>query len=203
MSTLSHKEPLADGNERSLVPPVSDRHEGTRDNFDGLIVDLYSELHRMAAHALGSERSDHTLQPTALINELYLRLRGTDRPDWNGRTHFFAVAAKTMRRILIDHARAHRAERRGGDRVRVPLDVVEGGANCSIDDLLAIDEALAQLERADPRAASVTELWFFAGLEQKEIAEELSISVITAKRDWKFARAWLASYFKSRLRSRI
>ena len=151
----------------------------------------------MAARALSSERSDHTLQPTALIHEVYLRLQGAGQLDWNGRTHFFAVAAKTMRQILIDHARAHRAERRGGDRVRVPLEAAEGSLRCSCDDLLAIDEALAQLERADPRAARVAELWFFAGLEQKEIAEELGISVITVKRDWKFARALLACYFKS------
>lgn len=193
---MSDKEPLSGRNERDYIP-IRDKER--KEDFDGFVADLYGELHRMAARALSSERPDHTLQPTALINELYLRLRGTGRPDWSGRTHFFAVAAKTMRRILIDHARAHRAERRGGDRVRVPLEVAEGSVTCSCDDLLAIDEALAQLEQADPRAARVTELGFFAGLEQKEIAEELGISLITVKRDWKFARAWLASYFKRRL----
>jgi len=195
---LSDKEPVSKS-ELPLTSPLRNRNERGGDSIGGLVADLYTQLHRMAVGALRSERSDHTLQPTALINELYLRLHGSDQEGWKGRTHFFAVAARTMRRILIDHARAHRAERRGGDRVRVPLEVVERSANCSYDDLLAIDEALAQLEKADPRAARVTELWFFAGLEQKEIAEELGISVITAKRDWKFARAWLASHFKSRL----
>ena len=153
----------------------------------------------MAVRALSSERSEHTLQPTALINELYLRLQAGNPPDWRGRTHFFAVAAKTMRRILIDHARARRAERRGGDQVRVPLQDVDANVPCSYEDLLTINRALEKLEQADPRAARVTELWFFGGLEQKEIAEELGISLITAKRDWKFARAWLAAHLKSKV----
>jgi RNA polymerase sigma factor (TIGR02999 family) len=147
----------------------------------------------MAAQALSSERPGHTLQPTALINELYLRLDAGNSPDWRSRTHFFAVAAKTLRRILIDHARARSAGRRGGKEPKLPLDLVrEPGVTCSFDDLLAIDQALTKLEQADERAAQVTELRFFGGLDESEIAKELNVSEITVKRDWKFARAWLA-----------
>jgi RNA polymerase sigma factor (TIGR02999 family) len=123
-----------------------------------------------------------------------LRLDAGHPTEWRSRTHFLAVAATTLRRILIDHARAHAAERRGGGKVQLPLDLAEGEVSCSYDTLLIVDEALTQLERADQRAARVTELRFFAGLEEKEIAEELGVSEITVKRDWKFARAWLASH---------
>ena len=152
----------------------------------------------MAARLFDAERSGHTLQPTALVSELYLRLDASHPPEWRGRTHFFAVAASTLRRILIDAARSHGAQRRGGGQARVPLDRVEVGAACSYDELLIIDEALTQLALADERAARVTELRFFAGLEESEIAEELGVSEITVKRDWKFARAWLASHLESR-----
>jgi RNA polymerase sigma factor (TIGR02999 family) len=147
----------------------------------------------MAAQRLSSERSDHTLRPTELISELYVRLETGTSPDWRSRTHFIAVAARTLRRILIDHARARSAERRGGGESNVPLDLAtDAGVTCSYDDLLIIDEALNELEKADERAARVTELRFFGGLLESEIAGELGISEITVKRDWKFARAWLA-----------
>jgi RNA polymerase sigma factor (TIGR02999 family) len=152
----------------------------------------------MAARLFDAERSGHTLQPTALINELYLRLDASHPPRWRSRTHFFAVAAGTLRRILIDAARSHRAQRRGGGEVQVSLDRVEVGAACSYDELLIIDQALTQLAMADERAARVTELRFFAGLEESEIAEELGVSEITVKRDWKFSRAWLASRLEAR-----
>jgi RNA polymerase sigma-70 factor (ECF subfamily) len=176
---------------------LRDWKEGDPASAGRVVAGLYSELHRMAANLLRSERPGHTLQPTALINEVYLRL-GTGRsPEWRSRTHFFAVVANTLRRILVDHARAHCADRRGGGEVNVPLELAEAGAACSYDDLLIIDEALTQLEQADPRAARVTELRFFAGLQESEIAQELSVSEITVKRDWKFARAWLAAHLKS------
>jgi len=128
-----------------------------------VVGSVYAELHRIAARMLASERSDHTLQPSALINELYLRLHASKPPEWRSRAHFFAVAASTLRRILIDHARAHRAEQRGGGQSPVPLDMVEAGAPCSYDDLLMVDAALEELEQEDPRAARVTELRFFGG----------------------------------------
>jgi RNA polymerase sigma factor (TIGR02999 family) len=166
---------------------------GNSESAGRLIIAVYADLHRIAENLLRAERPGHTLQPTALINEVYLRLGFTQKAEWQSRTHFFAVAATTLRRILVDHARAHRSERRGGKDECVPLDLADATVNCNYDDLLTIDEALTRLEEADPRAARVTELRFFAGLQESEIAEELSISEITVKRDWKFARAWLAS----------
>ena len=171
-------------------------NDGDASSAGRLVEGVYAELHRMAARLLSAERSGHTLQPTALVNEVYLRLGAGRSPEWRSRTHFFAVVASTLRRILIDHARAHCAERRGGGEVNIPLELAEAGASCSYDDLLIIDEALSQLELADPRAARVTELRFFAGLQEQEIAQELSVSEITVKRDWKFARAWLAAHLK-------
>jgi RNA polymerase sigma factor (TIGR02999 family) len=148
----------------------------------------------MAERMFAAERPGHTLQPTALISELYLRLDAGHPQQWRSRTHFFAVAAGTMRRILIDHARARGPERRGGGQIPQPIELAGAGTSCSYDNLLILEEALVQLEKADPRAARVTELRFFAGLEEKEIAEELGLAEITVKRDWKFARALLASH---------
>jgi RNA polymerase sigma factor (TIGR02999 family) len=126
-----------------------------------------------------------------------MRLDVGNSPVWRSRTHFFAVAAKTLRRILIDHARARSAVRRGGNEPKVPLDLTqEPGVTCSLEDLLTIDQALTKLEQADERAARVTELRFFGGLNESEIAKELDVSEITVKRDWKFARAWLAVHLR-------
>jgi RNA polymerase sigma factor (TIGR02999 family) len=176
---------------------LKDWKSGHPENAGAVVENLYPDLHHMAARMLSLERREHTLQPTALIHELYLRFRAGKPPNWTGRTHFFAVSATTFRRILIDHARAHRSQRRGGKENKVPLELAEAGVTCSYDDLLIVDEALSQLERADQRAARVTELRFFAGLEESEIAKELNVSEITVKRDWKFARAWLASYLRA------
>lgn len=118
--------------------------------------------------------------------------------EWNGRTHFFAVAAKTLRHILVDHARARSAVRRGGSEPKIPVELAgDIGAPCSYDDLLIIDQALTKLEETEERAARVTELRFFGGLEESEIARELGVSEITVKRDWKFARAWLAAHLRA------
>ena len=171
---------------------------GDAESAGRVVSGLYAELHRMAARAALSERAGHTLQPTALIHEVYLRLAGGRSPEWQNRAHFFAVVATTLRRILIDHARARSAERRGSGQPGIPLDSINPGASCSYDDLLIIDEALNELEQADSRAARVTELRFFAGLQENEIARELSVSEITVKRDWKFARAWLAAHLQPR-----
>jgi RNA polymerase sigma factor (TIGR02999 family) len=157
---------------------------------------VYSELRAMSSRLLTVERPGHTLQPTALVHELFLRLSATEPPSWKDRAHFFAVAATTLRRILIDYARANRAVRRGGGEPRIRLELADLGVTCSYDDLLSIDEALTALGKAEPRAAHVCELRFFAGLEEKEIAEPRGVSEITVKRDWKFARAWLARYLE-------
>jgi RNA polymerase sigma factor (TIGR02999 family) len=159
-----------------------------------VVAAVYAELRIISSRLLNAERPGHVLQPTALVNELFLRLAAAQPPEWRDRAHFFAVAAGTLRRILIDHARARRAARRGGGEIQAPLDLPEPAITCSYDDLLAIDEALTALEQAEPRAARVSELRFFAGFEESEIAEQLGVSEITVKRDWRFARAWLAAY---------
>jgi RNA polymerase sigma factor (TIGR02999 family) len=183
--------------ESSVTRFLRDWKQGDAEGAGRVIASLYSELHRTASQLLSSERPEHTLQPTALINELYLRLAGTKPPEWRNRTHFLAVAANTLRRILIDYARAHRAGRRGGKEKKVPIEVVEVGVDCSYEDLVIIDEALTELEKADPRAARVAELRFFMGLEASEIAQELGVAEATVNRDWKFARAWLAQRLSS------
>jgi RNA polymerase sigma factor (TIGR02999 family) len=185
---------LNDENQLPITRYLQDWKHGNPESAGRVVDALYAELHRMADRVLRAERPGHTLQPTALINEVYLRLGKNQAPEWRSRTHFFAVFAATLRRVLVDYARAHRAERRGGGEACIPLELAEAGQPCTYDDLLTIDEALTQLEQADPRAARVTELRFFAGLQESEIAEELSVSEITIKRDWKFARAWLAAH---------
>ena len=190
--------PAGPENEPSITQHLRGWSEGDAGSAGEVFARLYTELRRMAAQMLASERPGHTLQPTALIHELYLRLGAGDSPDWRGRTHFFAVAAKTLRRILIDHARAHAAARRGGNEPKVPVELAgDIGAPCSYDDLLIIDQALTKLEQTEERSARVTELRFFAGLEESEIARELGVSEITVKRDWKFARAWLAAHLST------
>lgn len=159
-----------------------------------LVATLYDELHRLAGHYLRQERSHHTLQPTALVHELYLRLFASEPIEWQNRAHFFAVAAKTLRRILVDHARAHRTKKRGEGQVKLSLTAANGWAEAPRqEDLLAVDEALARLAEFDPRLAQVVELRFFGGLQENEVAEVLGVAPITVKRDWKTARAWLLS----------
>ena len=157
---------------------------------------VYDELRRLAAQRLAGEGPGHTLQPTALVHEAYLKLVGADpQPPWNGRVHFFAAAAEAMRRILIDHARRKHRVRRGGGMKRVELDdlddveLVAGGGNA--DELLALDDALTRLAAADPRRAELVRLRYFAGLTLEQAAELLGISRATADRHWAFARTWL------------
>jgi RNA polymerase sigma factor (TIGR02999 family) len=167
---------------------------GNRDAGDALIALVYPRLKRLAAGCLRRQRPDAMLQPTALVHELYMSLFGTEPITLNDRTHFFAVAAQQLRRILLDHTRAARAQKRGGGQLRVTLpDLLEApGADRCIDDLIVLDEALTELANVDPRAAQVVEHRFFGGLNEKESAELLSISVATVKRDWDFAKAWLS-----------
>ena len=152
---------------------------------------MYPQLRGIAARFLRDERPEHTLQPTALVNELYLRLACGALPECRNRAHFLALATQVIRRILVDHARARCAERRGGHLDRVSLDAVQLSASSSYEQLLDMNDALDKLQAADARAASVVEMRFFVGLEEKEIAEILGVSEITVKRDWKFARSWL------------
>lgn len=164
--------------------------DGNREVVDQLITLVYGELRRLAANYLKSERDGHTLQPTALVNEAFLKLVDQKTP-WQDRNHFFAVSATLMRRILVDYARRHGAEKRGALAETVPLDEVFVFVRERPAALMALDAALAELETADPRRARVVELRFFAGLNNEEIADVLSIHSNTVLRDWNLARAWL------------
>lgn len=163
---------------------------GSDEALDTLMPIVYSELHAIAAMQLRGERRDHTLQATALVNEAFLRLVGQERVQWQSRSHFFAVASKAMRRILVDHARRRRAQKRGADPRRVPLDDVQVAVAPDVD-LLELDDCLTRLEALDARQSQVVELRFFAGCTMEEIAEALAISTSTAKRQWRLARVWL------------
>ena len=160
-------------------------------SLDELVPRVYDELRRLAAHYLRGERMHHTLQPTALVNEAYLCLVGQKRVSWRNRSHFLAIAAQTMRHILVDHARMRAAAKRGGDRHRITL--VDGlAATGGPDvDLLALDEALQRLTTFDPAKARLVELRFFGGLTIDESAEVLGVSPATVKRMWSLAQAWL------------
>jgi RNA polymerase sigma-70 factor (ECF subfamily) len=151
---------------------------------------VYAELHRLAKAYMRRERSDHTLQATALVNEAYIRLAGQN-VDWTGREHFLGIAANTMRRVLVDHARAHNAEHRGGELRRVELHDDIMLSEDRLADILFLHEALNELEREDARQAKVVELRYFGGLSVEEIASLLGIAPRSVKRDWALARLWL------------
>src|SRR5580765_1689057 len=166
--------------------------DGDPDAFERVLPLVYEELHRMAARYLTGERASISLQATALVNELCLRLLGWDAVRWQNRGHFFGVSARMMRRVLVDIARRRRADRRGGPHaVRVPLDTIDVAATEPGADLLAVDMALELLAVEDPRKAQVVELRFFGGLSIEETAEALGVSARTVHADWAFARAWL------------
>ena len=171
--------------------------KGSREAGDRLFAAAYQELRRLAAWHFQREQPGHTLQPTALVNELYLKLFSGEPVEWQNRAHFFAVAAQQLRRLLIDHARARVAEKRGAGDVHVSLDEASGLAAPRQEDLIELDQALHRLEELDARYARVVELRFFAGLTEREAAEVLGISVATLKRDWDFARAWLITQLGS------
>jgi len=172
--------------------------DGEADAFDRVLPLVYEELHRMAARYLVGERSTVSLQTTALINEVCVRLLGWDPVRWQNREHFFGVSARMMRRVLVDIARRRRAERRGGpNAVRVPLDGIDVAASEPTADLLAVDAALQLLAAEDSRKAQVVELRFFGGLSVEETAEALGISVRTVHTDWALARAWLYRTLKA------
>lgn len=152
---------------------------------------VYDKLRELADALMRHERTDQTLQPTDLVHEAYLRLIDQTRVDWNGRTHFCAVAAEAMRRILVDHARARRAQKRGGGRQRVALDEANRAVAGRDVDVVDLDEALSRLAELAPREARIVELRFFGGLTNVEVAEVLRVSVRTVEDDWRTARAWL------------
>jgi RNA polymerase sigma factor (TIGR02999 family) len=158
---------------------------------DALVPLVQDELRHLARHYLADERANHTLQPTALVNEAYLRLVQIQRVQWKDRAHFFATAARVMRRILVDSARAHRTNKRGRAIAPVPLEEVESAASPVAADLEDLDRVLEAFSREYPRQCEVVELRYFGGLSLDETAEALGISRDTVKRDWRFARLWL------------
>jgi RNA polymerase sigma factor (TIGR02999 family) len=165
--------------------------DGDVSALDQLIPLVHAELRRIAARYLARERRGHTLQPTALVNELYLRLVDVERVRWQNRAHFLAVAARLMRRVLVDFARSRRYQKRGGGGERVPFHealVVDVGRG---HDLLALDDALDELARVDERQSQIVVMRFFAGLTVEEIAGVLGVSAATVMRDWKLAKSWL------------
>jgi len=163
---------------------------GDQSAFDKLVPLVYQELHALARRYMRSERSDHTLQATALVNEAYVRLIDVNRIRWQNRSHFFAVAAQTMRRILVEFARQRHRQKRGGDAVRVPIDDVDMPQEQTAD-LVALNDALSTLASFDPRMGQVVELRFFGGLTVQETADVLKVSPETVMRDWKTAKVWL------------
>jgi RNA polymerase sigma-70 factor, ECF subfamily len=164
--------------------------QGDRDALERLIPLVYGELHRMAERYLRGERRGHTLQPSAIVNEAYLRLLGRQGADWQDRAHFFAVAAQSMRRILVEHARHRDAKKRGGQGARYLLDTVVMTEPRAVD-LIAVDDALAKLTTLDSEQGRVVELRFFGGLTEVETAEVLEVSPTTVHRKWLLAKAFL------------
>jgi RNA polymerase sigma factor (TIGR02999 family) len=164
---------------------------GDKDAPARLMPLVYDELRRLADHYLRQERPDHTLQPTALVHEAYLKLIDQTRVDWQNRAHFFGVAAQLMRRILVDHARRHRASKRGGFQQKLTLDEAVDYSQPRDLDLVALDDALNALAQMDARQSQIVELRFFGGLTIEETAEALGVSPATVKVDWSMAKAWL------------
>jgi RNA polymerase sigma-70 factor, ECF subfamily len=164
---------------------------GNREAEEQLIRLVYAELRRLAAHYLRAERADHTLQPTALVHEAYIRLTKVQELEWHSRSHFFATAATIMRRILVDHARAQQAEKREALHNAISLEDVLVVSTTRSSELVALDEALSKLAHLDPRRSKIVELRFFGGLSEEEIGTVMGISARTVKRDWRIAKAWL------------
>jgi RNA polymerase sigma factor (TIGR02999 family) len=164
---------------------------GDREAYDKLVPLVYEELHRLAHRYMSRESAGRTMQTTELVNEAYLRLVGQRRVRWQNRAHFFAISAEVMRRILVDHARRRRYQKRGGGAHKISLHETAAVSPQPARDLVALDEALKELSEFDPRKARVVELRFFGGLSVEETAEVLGVSPNTVVRDWSTARAWL------------
>ena len=173
--------------------------DGDKAALEQLIPLVYDELRRIAHRYVQRERDGHTLQTSALVNEAYVRLAGQENVDWQNRSHFFAVTAQVMRHILIDHARRRRYVKHGGELRQIPLEDAEGMTQQRAAELIALDEALAELAKFDQRKNRVVELRYFGGLSLEETAEVLEISLMTVRRDWRAAKAWLFRRMKSEL----
>jgi RNA polymerase sigma factor (TIGR02999 family) len=172
--------------------------DGDKAALDRLMPLVYNELRRIAHRYVQRERNGHTLQTSALINEAYLRLAGQRSVDWQNRAHFYAVTAQVMRHILIDHARRRRYAKHGGELQQVPIKDAAAMSMTRAAELIALDEALKELEEFDQRKSSVVELRYFGGLSLEETAEVLNVSVMTVRRDWRAAKAWLYRWMKDK-----
>ena len=186
MGTPDQPEPPHD-----VTQILKDWSAGSEDAAARLMPLVYEELRRLAREYLRRERGDHTLQATSLVHEAYLKLIDQKRVDWKNRAHFCGVAAQLMRRVLLDHARGHQAEKRGGKLEKLYLDETRELAQARAPDLVELDDALQSFAAAYPREAEVVELKFFGGLAAREIGEVLKVSSKTVLRDWSFAKAWL------------
>ena len=176
---------------QNVTEMLRDWRKGDQEALEQLIPVVYDELHRQAARYLRREHPGHILQTTALIHEAYLRLINQQNIEWQNRAHFYAIAARLMRQILVDHARRRQATKRGGSDIKVPLEeamVISPGENV---DLVALDEALTRLAAIDPQQSRIVELRYFSGLSVEETAEVLGVSSRTVNRDWNVAKAWL------------
>ena len=190
----------------AVYPPIMDQNngdsitqmlieltDGNKEVVNQILPHIYDELRKLASSYLRKERSNHTLQPTALVHEAYMKLIDQNRVKWQNRAHFFGIAAQVMRRILMDHARKHQADKRGGEFEKLPIEeeilIVSQDKSA---ELIALDEALEELAKIDPDKARIVELRYFGGLSVEETAEALDVSPQTVLRDWKLARAWLA-----------
>jgi RNA polymerase sigma factor (TIGR02999 family) len=171
---------------------------GDEQALEKLVPIIYNDLRRLAQYHLRREREGHTLQATALVHEVYLRLFVGDEPQWENRAHFFAVAARMMRRILVDYSRRHRAEKRGADAIHEPLDAALTVPIQQQFDLVSLDGALDRLAIFDPRKCQVVEMRFFAGMRAREIAAVLRTTEATVRRDWIIAKGWLYRYLEGK-----
>jgi RNA polymerase sigma factor (TIGR02999 family) len=185
-------------NQENITQLLIELSSGNESSVNDLLPLVYDELKKMASNYLRRERRDHTLQPTALVHEAYLKLIDQTRVNWQNRAHFFGVSAQLMRRILVDHAREYKAEKRFGGLEKLQLDENIDKAFELGGEIVALDEALESLAEIDPPMAKLVELRYFGGLTFEEAAEVLGVSVITAKRHWKLARAWLYGHLSEK-----
>ena len=179
--------------EKPVTVLLQDLANGDKTALDRLVPLFYTELRGIAAGILRRERPGHTLQPTALVHELYFRMLGQEQPDYNGRSHFLRIAANVMRQILIDHARTKQAAKRGGAQAKLSLDEAMDAGAARPTDILAVDDALRSLEKRDPQQAQLVELRFFGGLTAEESADVMQLPVNTVRRELRVAQAWLQS----------
>lgn len=177
--------------ESAVIELLDEVSKGDSNAADRLMPMVYERLRLLAGKLMRDERANHSLQPTALVNEAYMRMTGQTRAQWEGETHFFAIGAKMMRRILVDHARTKNRQKRGGGMHRIELDDDLCVSSRRDEDVLAVEEALEKLAEMDARQAQIVELRFFAGLTVAEVAKVLGVSKRTVESEWTFSRAWL------------